>query len=37
MIDKLITFYNRHFKKKITFLYNDFFECRFYNFDFEEV
>lgn len=36
MVDILIKFYNSHFKNKITYEYNDFFDCRLYNFDFEE-
>lgn len=35
-IDKFISFWNKHFKKKITYAYSYFFDCNFYNFDFEE-
>lgn len=37
MLDFLVDFYNKHFDKKISFYYSDFFECRFYQFDFEVV
>lgn len=34
---RLINFWNKHFPDyKISYAYNLFFECYFYNFDFEE-
>lgn len=33
----IIKFLNKIFNKKITYKYNNFFECYFYNFDFEEM
>lgn len=36
MLDYFINFYNKHFNKNVSYKYSEFFECNFFNFDFEE-
>lgn len=37
IIDYLIRIHNKYFRRKITYEYYDWYDCRIYNYDLEEV
>lgn len=36
ILDYFINLYNKYFKNKISYIYNDWYDCHIYNFDFED-